>query len=292
MNSTATNQDAISARPTTQKMPPAYSPVLELAKPTGRKPAAVTSVPVSIGNAVEVQAKVAALARSKPCSIFTTIISIAMMASSTSSPSAMMSAPSVMRCRSMPAAYMTMKTIASTSGTESATTMPVRSPSVRKLTSSTIAERFEERLEEFRHRAVDDVRLVGDLGDVDADRKLGGDRLHRLLEALAQRQDVGAVLHRDAETERRPAAFAHDEARRVLVAAPDGRDVAQPEDPAVGLHRHRGDRLGAGERAGHAQMDAVGGGVDRAAGDDGILPRDAVEDLLRRDAERRELARG
>ena len=56
MNTTATIQEAISARPTTQKMPPAYSPELDLAKPTGKKPAAVTSVPVSIGNAVEVQA--------------------------------------------------------------------------------------------------------------------------------------------------------------------------------------------------------------------------------------------
>ena len=139
---------------------------------------------------------------------------------------------------------------------------------------------------------VDDVRLVGDLGDLDADRQLGGDRLHRLLEVFAQRQNVGAVLHRDAEAERRPAALAHDEARRVLVAALDGRDVAEPEHPAVRLHRHGGDRLGAGESAGDAQVDAVGGGVDRAAGDDGVLPRHAVEDLLRRDAERRELARG
>src|SRR5262245_66188900 len=58
----------------------AGAPALDLAKPTGRKPAAVTRVPVSIGNAVEVQAKVAARARSQPCSIFTTIISMAMMA--------------------------------------------------------------------------------------------------------------------------------------------------------------------------------------------------------------------
>ena len=56
MNNTATIQEAISASPTIQKMPPAYSPALDFAKPTGRKPAAVTSVPVSIGNAVEVQA--------------------------------------------------------------------------------------------------------------------------------------------------------------------------------------------------------------------------------------------
>ena len=66
------------------------------------KPAAVTSVPVSIGKAVEVQAKEAARSRSQPCSSFTTIISIAMIASSTSRPSAMISAPSVTRWRSRP----------------------------------------------------------------------------------------------------------------------------------------------------------------------------------------------
>ncbi len=77
--------------------------------------------------------------------------------------------------------------------------------------------------------------------------------------------------------------------RRVLIAALDGGDVAEPEHLAVRLHRHGGDGVGAGEGAGHAQMDAVGGGVDRAAGGDGILPGDAVEDLLRGDAERGEL---
>jgi hypothetical protein len=97
VNNTATTHDAMRAMPTIQKMPPAYSPALDFAKPTGRNPAAVTSVPVSIGKAVEVQAKVAARARSQPSSIFTTIISMAMIASSTSSPSAMISAPSVMR---------------------------------------------------------------------------------------------------------------------------------------------------------------------------------------------------
>src|ERR1041384_938888 len=63
---------------------------------------------------------------------------MAMMASSTSSPSAMMRAPSVMRWRSIPAAYMTSRTIARTNGTESATTTPVRQPSERKLTTSTM----------------------------------------------------------------------------------------------------------------------------------------------------------
>ncbi|MNN46028.1 hypothetical protein D3C81_1603890 [compost metagenome] len=41
-----------------------YSPVPDCAVAIGRKPAAVTSVPVSMGNAVLVQAKLAALRRS------------------------------------------------------------------------------------------------------------------------------------------------------------------------------------------------------------------------------------
>jgi hypothetical protein len=140
VNKTATSQLAINAIATTQKMPPAYSPTAELAKPTGKKPAAVTSVPVSIGKAVEVQANEAARLRSHPCSIFTTIISTAMMASSTSRPSAMMSAPSVIRFRSRSIMFITMKVMASTSGTDRATTMPVRQPSDMKLTSSTMAK--------------------------------------------------------------------------------------------------------------------------------------------------------
>ena len=56
VKTTATSQEAIRAMATTQKMPPAYSPEEDLAKPTGRKPAAVTRVPVSMGKAVAVQA--------------------------------------------------------------------------------------------------------------------------------------------------------------------------------------------------------------------------------------------
>ena len=48
-NSTATNQDMISAMPTTAKIEKVYSPAELLAKPIGTKPAAVTNDPVSIG---------------------------------------------------------------------------------------------------------------------------------------------------------------------------------------------------------------------------------------------------
>ncbi len=56
MKVTATIHETISENPTTQKMLPAYSPAVERAKPTGRKPAIVTNVPESIGAAVALQA--------------------------------------------------------------------------------------------------------------------------------------------------------------------------------------------------------------------------------------------
>ena len=50
----STSAHTSSAMVTTAKMEKVYSPALDLAKPTGVKPAAVISVPVSIGKAVDV----------------------------------------------------------------------------------------------------------------------------------------------------------------------------------------------------------------------------------------------
>src|SRR6185437_1954482 len=133
------------------------------------------------------------------------------------------------------------------------------------------------------------MRLIGDLGDLDADRQLGGDGLHRRFQVLAERNDVRAVSHRDAEPDGRLAAFAHDEARWVLIAALDRGDVAEPEHTPVGLYRHGGDGLGAGEGTGDPYIDAVGRRINRATRDHGVLLGDAVEDLLRGYAEGGEL---
>src|SRR5262245_42651749 len=51
---TATNHDATSAMATTANSENVYSPAVLRAKPIGTKPATVTRVPVSIGNAVDV----------------------------------------------------------------------------------------------------------------------------------------------------------------------------------------------------------------------------------------------
>src|SRR3954462_13190933 len=136
---------------------------------------------------------------------------------------------------------------------------------------------------------LDDLRLVSNLRDFDADRKLERDRTHRILQMFSELNVVGSVLHRDAEAEGGFPAGADDEARRVLVAPLDGCDVAQAEYAALRLHRHGGDRVHARKGAGHPQVDAIGRGIHRSAGDHGILPGDAIEDLLWREAERREL---
>ena len=65
MNSTATNQEMHSASAFTENIENVYSPAADFARPIGRKPAAVIRVPVSIGIAVEVYAKVAASKRDK-----------------------------------------------------------------------------------------------------------------------------------------------------------------------------------------------------------------------------------
>ena len=135
----AANHDKTNAILVTLNMSKVYSPVDDLAVPMGRKPAAVTSVPESIGHAVLAYANVAADNFSKPSSSFLTIISTTIMASSTSNPNAMISAPVEMRCRSILKICIAKNVAISTNGIVSATTAPARHPSDKKLTASTMA---------------------------------------------------------------------------------------------------------------------------------------------------------
>ena len=74
---------------------------------------------------------------------------------------------------------MKMKTTASTSGTDSATTIPVRTPSEAKLTHEHDNQRLDERAREFADRFLDHFGLIGDLFDIDADRRLGAHLVDR-----------------------------------------------------------------------------------------------------------------
>ncbi len=194
-----------------------------------------------------------------------------------------------MRWRSMDAAYITSSTIASTRGTDSATTMPVRQPSERKLTTSTMTSASAN----VRTKSETESSTMWGWSAIWVTSIPTGSSATTAfiarLRFLPERDDVGAVLHGDAEPKRGLAPLADHEGRRILVAALDRRDVAEPEDLPVGLDRHGRDRGGAGERTGHPHIDAVGRGVDRAAGDHRVLLGHAVEDLLGRDPEGGEL---
>ena len=99
VNSTATTQETISAMRDHGEQRKAVLAGRALAKPIGTKPATVTSVPVSIGKGGRAVGEGGGLDLRSPPRACATIISTEIMASSTSRPSAMISAPSEMRCR-------------------------------------------------------------------------------------------------------------------------------------------------------------------------------------------------
>ena len=184
---------------------------------------------------------------------------------------------------------MTMKTIASTSGTDVATTMPVRQPKRHERDEQHDRQRLDEGVHELADRMLDDLRLVGDPLDIDALRH----RLHevrgRLLDVLAELEDVGAFGGNDADAERGPAFLANRESWRINEAMRYGCNITQAEHAAIALNRGFGNGFHAVKRAGDAQRHALRRRFDRAGRGDVILLGKRVEQRLRCDAQRRKL---
>ena len=150
-------------------------------------------------------------------------------------------------------------------------------------------ERLDEGMHELADGAFDHLRLVGDLLDLDALRHRLHEIVGRLLDVLAEFENIGALGGDDADADRRLAFLAGDEGRRIDEAVGHGGDIAEPEYAAVAFDRGLRHRLGAVERAGDAQRHALRGGFHRAGGRDVVLLGQRIEQRLRRDAERRQL---
>src|SRR4051812_47811574 len=107
-------------------------------------------------------------------------------------------------------------------------------------------------MHELADGALDHLRLIGDLFDVDALRH----RLHEigypLLVVLAEFEDVGAPGGDDADAKRGLAFLPHRETRRIDEAMRNGGDIAEAEHAAVAFDRRFGNRLDAVKRAGDA----------------------------------------
>ncbi len=148
---------------------------------------------------------------------------------------------------------------------------------------------FADRFDEVVHRVLDRVRHARHRRQLQAGRQarlqLGGFRVERLAEV----DHVAAFLHRDADAEHRVAVRPHLRDGRIVVAARDGRDVAQPERAAVHGDEHVGERLRVLERAARPNEHTVVRGRDGAGRRDGILCVDRLRELLRRDREARQL---
>ena len=115
------------------------------------------------------------LTLSSPCASRVSMASVVVMASSTSNASAMMSAPSEMRCMSMPASSMSEKTMASVSGMASAITRPGPNAEADEAHRQNDRDRLPQRRHELGDRALDRHRLIGDQFRLDAERQIGGD---------------------------------------------------------------------------------------------------------------------
>ena len=243
-----------------------------------------------MGKAVESQAKAAARMRLQPCSIFTTIISTAMIASSTSRPSAMMSEPSVMRSRLSPATFMTTSTTASTSGTDVATTRPERHPSEMKLTTSTMASASTN---ERRNSLTDSSTTRGWSVIWSISTPVGTCALASAIASLSRlpssRTLAPLVMATTTPTASLPLwrtmLLGGSSYPRLTVAISPSRKVTPPA--SMGTSAMAASPLNAPVTRTSMRSALVS---MRARGRHGILARHAVENGLGRDAERRQLA--
>ena len=170
----------------------------------------------------------------------------------------MISAPSEMRCRSMPSRYIARKVSASTSGMHSATTRPVRKPSDRKLTTSTMTT-ASARL--FLNSCTDSSTTRGwslTAWICDADRQARLHALDGLVQLLAEADHVAALAHADRQADRLLAVEAHLRGGRVDHAAPHLGDVAQAEGALAGADADVADAFDRVELAAHGEPHLLG----------------------------------
>ena len=118
--------------------------------------------------------------------------------------------------------------------------------------------------------------------------RLDSKSAQRLVEILAERQDIGALLHHDADLQRRLALRADEIGRGVFVAVFDIGDVAEAKRRAIGEYRRLAHCRDAFQRAGHAHRDALARSLEFAGGIDGVLLGERIEQRLHRHAERRQ----
>ena len=122
----------------TQKSEPAYSPISLGDKPIALNARMPTRVPPNNGQSVALTTSLMACSRGSPCCSLTNTPSVTTMALSTSIPSAMMSAPSDMRCIAISSINIIISVPATVSSKTKPIIKPERSPIKNSSTKNTI----------------------------------------------------------------------------------------------------------------------------------------------------------
>ena len=108
-------------------------------------------------------------------------------------------------------------------------------------------------------------------------------------DVAAERQNVAAVAHGDGEADRRLAVDAEHRLRRIGIGAPDGRDVAQPDQPAVGQEVDVEQVRFRPEGARNPERNRLVAGLELARGTDRVLRPERRDQRRPVDAEAGEL---
>jgi len=154
------------------------------------------------------------------------------------------------------------------------------------------ADRFGDSLDEVVDRMPDRAGHACHLHQLESGGKRGSQARGLRFELLAERDDVARRRHRDADPENGSAAEAHVFARRIRVSALDVCDVAEADHAAVHSNQcicQLGDIL---ELTARPNEDPVVGGCEQPGPGHRILRIDRIGNLLRRQAELRQLRIG
>jgi hypothetical protein len=139
---------------------------------------------------------------------------------------------------------MTTNTMASTSGTDNATTMPVRQPSARKLTKG---------MDELSDRMLDHDRLVGDLLEIEPLWHCAHETRGGVFDGGTELENVGALRHHHPDADGRFVFLPHQKVRRIGKTMGYRRNVAEAKHAAIGLNGCLGNGLCTVKRTSDAQ---------------------------------------
>ncbi|TLD45621.1 MAG: hypothetical protein FAZ92_02110 [Accumulibacter sp.] len=149
--------------------------------------------------------------------------------------------------------------------------------------------RLGERRHEEVHRLADDLRLVGDDVQVDADRQLPLQAFASGVQPFAEPDHVATAVHRDADADRIVSLHPHARRRWIGKATLDAGDVTEAEEATGGLDADFANVFHRLEVSRDADANAVGRCLVETGGSHRVLPLQGIEDGERVEPERCQL---